>query len=240
MLKSLQVISDAQALQVIEDAQRSMKYKKYYLDVETDPTTGTARAVVNELARQADLRALDIKEEQYRSGYSVAIFSHNNNRQFATTDDYALDNLWHQFATCNDFAWLIQQYIVTIEQYPHLKGIIENTLTEIPAEYKIYYNSLGPDIIRALGYKRSEIENYIASQSNIITCQSHIQARLYDLLQPGNCYSNSEVKQALATVNAEFGIQENPTATDITRYLNAQPCKFTDNNHKRKNGYRIL
>lgn len=151
MLKSLQVISDAQALQVIEDAQRSMKYKKYYLDVETDPATGTARAVVNELARQADLRALDIKEEQYRSGYSVAIFSHNNNRQFATTDNYALDNIWHQFATCNDFAWLMQQYIVTIEQYPHLKGIIENTLTEIPAEYKIYYNSLGPDIIRALG-----------------------------------------------------------------------------------------
>lgn len=240
MMANFQGITDLNALQVIIDAQKSVKYSKYYIDVEKDPITNTGRVVINELARQADLRALDIKEEQYRTGYTVSAFCQNSNMAMYDIDEHVIDGLWKDFTTSSNFSYRMQRYADTLSAYPHLKDSIERALTDIPSEYKHYYNLLGPDCLRTLAYNRQAIQEELQNQSTLNTSRSEIQRRLYELLPPGYCYSNPVVKQALSTVYAEFRISASPTATDITQYINARQCKFTDKNHKRKNGYKIL
>lgn len=239
MMVNFQGITDLNALQVIIDAQKSVKYSKYYIDVQKDYATNTGCVVINELARQADLRALDIKEEQYRSGYTVSTFCQRSNVLMPDIDEQVISTLWRDFTTSNSFSYRLQRYSETISMFPHLKSTIESTLTDIPSEYKHYYNLLGPDRLYALAYNRQAIQIELQNQSTLNTSLAVIQQRLYELLPAGYCYSNSEVKQALKTVYAESCISATPSATDITQYIAAEQCKFTHNN-KRQNGYRIL
>lgn len=240
IMANFQGITDLNALQVIIDAQNSVKYSKYYIDVEKDPLTNTGRVVINELAHQADLRALDIKEQQYRTGYSVSVFAQNLHTFSYDNDRQIIDDLWRDFTQSKDFSFRMQRYTETLTMYPHLKDVIESSVTDIPTEYKHYFNALGAKRLWALSFSRQAILTEIHNQTNITNNMPNIQQRLYELLPPDNCYTNSEVKLALATAYMESGITTTPKATDICKFLNAQPCKFTDNNHKRQNGYKIL
>ena len=141
------------------------KYTKDYLDV--DDYTGTCRAVCNDLAFIADLRAVEIKMMQYRGSYQMMRCMRNNGfnatHQFSQAEKLYKQFCQEFFADAN-FQRRMKLYIDTVQCYPELLPMIEEA-SVIPIEFKQYYRGLGAERIRRSGYVESILRKHLEDAS---------------------------------------------------------------------------
>ena len=85
-LKQVEQLSDITDLSILDNfvvAQDRLRYTKSYLDVERIGQ-GSGKAICNDLAYIADLRAVEIKMEQYKSKLHVLNSLDNNGLTLST------------------------------------------------------------------------------------------------------------------------------------------------------------
>lgn len=230
-------IDDPDALRKISTAQIVDKYKDDYADV-VMLNDGTARVVCNKLAWVADLRAAEIKSEQYKTSYSV--LARLSNSGFSSTNAYsarkdAISVFYNEFMKDKNFPRRMKLYIDTIEATPQLKSHIE-AMAAIPQNYKEYYNILGGERIKALSYTEAKIKQDIRCLNSIDTIREAVK----QYVKSGEKYSNDDVKSMLGFVYSNMGLKITPKATNISALIPVRKVKFVDKNGTRQNGYEIL
>lgn len=240
MLPDYANMNNMTSLQPILDAQKSLCYKDYYLDVK-DLGGGKGCVVINETAYQSHLRAIDIKEEQLKSGYTVSRFVNKTAQQTLSAQGYSdVYEFFTKYRSLNDFVSRMKLYVETLESCPAIKSYIEQNLTSVDIEYKQFYNNLGPDEIKRCGYRRLDIVKRISELNRTCNCSPAIVARLYELMPKGGRISKKDVKAILAQVYSEFGLNRVAKSTDLQEWgIPVKEVKLTQNN-KRVDGYEFL
>lgn len=228
------------ALQPILDAQKTLCYKRYYLDVQ-DLGNGKGRVVVNDTVYQSHLRAIDIKEDQLKSGYTVTRYVNKTAQNTLSNPMYnVVYSFFIQYRSLKDFVSRMKLYVDTLQQYPGVQSYIEQNLTSVDFEYKEFYNILGPDEIKRCGYRRLDIEKRIREKNRTNNCSTAIVARCYELMPKGSRISKKEVKGKLAQIYSEFGLNRIAKSTDLKEWdIPVKEVKITQND-KRIDGYEFL
>lgn len=240
MLPSYSGIDSMVALRPIMDAQKYLCYKDYYLDVK-ELGNGKGQVVINETAHQAHLRAIDIKEQQLKSGYTISRFVDKTAQLSISGQLYnVVYEFFTQYRSMNDFVSRMKLYVDTLESYPQIKSYIEQNLTNVDIEYKQYYIILGPDEIRRCQYRKADIQRRINEIDKVQNNSSLIVARCYELMPKGSRVSKKEVKDNLGQIYSEFGLSSIAKSTDFQNW--GIPVRETkvNRNGKREAGYEIL
>ncbi len=231
-VQQLQQITDPGILDKLKTAQVIDKYTKDYLDV--DDYTGTCRAVCNDLAFIADLRAVEIKMMQYRGSYQMMRCMRNNG--FNATHQFSqAEKLYKQFCqeffSDANFQRRMKLYIDTVQCYPELLPMIEEA-SVIPIEFKQYYRGLGAERIRRSGYVESILRKHLEDASKFSSVNI--------TLEQDKIYSNAEIKSMIQAEYNRLNMNATAKATDITKYVpDAVPTRFRDENGKKQNGYKL-
>lgn len=218
----------------ILQSQEKDHYCKNYVDAIDNPD-GTWTAVCNELAYVADVRAAEIKANQYQSTYQMLSFMKENG--FVPKDQNAQqEKLFTQFMALFDqdgnFERRMKLMIDTINYYPCLEDLIDQAPV-IPYECKEYYHELGPDRIKACGYIEANLKRELENvrRASLINIQ----------LEPDVVYSNAAIKKMIQAEYDRLGMNAKAKATEITKYVSSViPARYTDENGKKQNGYKLI
>ena len=218
----------------ILQAQEKNHYSIDYVDAVENPD-GTWSAVCNDLAYVSDVRAAEIKANQYQSTYQMLCFMEDSG--FVPINKNAeVQNLFNQFVSefnkDRNFERRMELLVCAIVNYPCLEELIEEC-SVIPYEYKEYYHELGPDRIKACAYieanLKRELEN--ARRASLINIQ----------LEPDVVYSNASIKSMIQAEYDRLGMNATAKATEITKYVpDVIPARYTDENGKKQNGYKLI
>lgn len=218
----------------ILQAQEKNHYTIDYVDAVDNPD-GTWSAVCNELAYVADVRAAEIKANQYQSTYQMLSFMRENG--FVPKDQNAQhEKLFTQFMALfnqdGNFERRMKLMIDTINYYPCLEDLIDQAPI-IPYECKEYYHELGPDRIKACGYIEANLKRELENvrRASMINIQ----------LEPDVVYSNAAIKKMIQAEYDRLGMNATAKATEITKYVpDVIPARYTDGNGKKQNGYKLI
>ena len=218
----------------ILQAQEKNHYTIDYVDAVENPD-GTWSAVCNELAYVSDVRAAEIKANQYQSTYQMLSFMRENG--FVPKDQNAQhEKLFTQFMALfnqdGNFERRMKLMIDTINYYPCLEDLIDQAPV-IPYECKEYYHELGPDRIKACAYIEANLKRELENtrRASMINIQ----------LEPDVVYSNAAIKKMIQAEYDRLGMNATAKATEITKYVpDVIPARYTDANGKKQNGYKLI
>lgn len=88
-------------------------------------------------------------------------------------------------------------------------------LTCVPREFQNYVNLLGTKQIKALGYRKIDLEN----KYNEIFSSDTIKSSMLSNFSCNNYYPAVDVKQRLKEIYNSLGIKKKPVATDLGEYF---------------------
>ena len=218
----------------ILQSQKKDHYSKDYVDAIVYPD-GTWTAVCNELAYVADVRAAEIKAKQYQSTYQMLSFMKDNG--FVPINKNAeVETLFNQFVSefnkDRNFERRMELLVCAIVNYPCLEELI-GECSFIEYKYKEYYNELGPDRIKACAYIEANLKRELDNvrRASMINLQ----------LESDVVYSNAAVKKMIQDEYDRLGMNAKAKATEITKYVpDVIPARYTDENGKKQNGYKLI
>ena len=104
-------------------------------------------------------------------------------------------------------------------------------------EIKAYYDELGADRIKALGYKESSLKNEIKNRQE----KGHLILEFKRIFKPGMRLTSDEVKLQMTKVYSFFGIKRNAVATHLEKEygIKCKRIKISDNG-SRVSGWEFL
>ena len=189
--------------------------------------------VFNNLVMISEKRAFDIQQYDYKDRFSVFNTIQN--------EDLIKDNS----------SYNIKQFLGEFEKLPNfyyrMKSLCENSLSEleldvildqIPLTYKQYYELLGKDRCRALGYKKDQYDKYISdSKFNKEDLIREVQL----VFQVGQRYTKNQIKETLKNIYDSLGYNKSPKANDIEEYFEVKRSQIPNKTTGKKDeGYLIL
>jgi len=116
--------------------------------------------------------------------------------------------------------------------------LVAFTLEQKYPELKYYYDELGFDRIKALGYKEKELKNEIG----IRHLNNRIRYELKEIFQLNTSFTTDKVKELMNDVYQKIGVKKKGKASDLENLYSFKihPCKILMNDGSRKNGYKII
>lgn len=228
---------DPDIIEKFIDAQKSQQYRKDYVDVITN-NNGTCTLALNSLVILSDLRAIEIKHEQYRSNYSVLCYLKSNG--YNAMDYHAQGNtpfaeFYRRFDNAGSFTERMQIY----SEYcidPAIRNEAKK-VADIPRCYNRYFEVLGPDKCRALKYREADIRR----EYDFVNASKLIREKLEERISPGAIIAKAELKVIIQAVYDSLGLCRTAKASDVMAYFpESIEAKLSDQHGKRVNAFKIL
>ncbi|MBP5709228.1 MAG: hypothetical protein J6W61_05650, partial [Bacteroidales bacterium] len=184
-----------------------------------------------------------IKEESDILDYLSSKYSIPEDIQNQVQD--FLDNKLNNSQIINDF---LIKFFKESKDFPNkMKLLCEADLTDLergilldqlPITYKNYYETIGPDRCKALGYNKTDLEK---EYSNLQFDKSKLRDSIYKEFQINFRYSKSETKEKLNIIYSEIGYNKTPKASDLEEYFELKECKVLNSDTgKRDAGFEII
>lgn len=214
----------------LRNYQKTKKSIDDYATVVEDTATGKKEVVLNYLAMYNEIRAWDIQKSQYLDTCQVMSAVDETTRTIA--DDPLVKSFLQQFN--GDFEQKMRRYCDFLTTYPQYKETLE-ALPQIPMNIKEYYNSLGPEAIRASSYVESRIDR----KSRGIPCEDDLLEEITATFIPGSFYSYKQIKSTIEEIYERLGIDRTSKATDLEKWMECKPTKGMVDG-KKENGYKIV
>lgn len=214
----------------LRNYQKTKKSIDDYATVVEDTATGKKEVVLNFLAMYNEIRAWDIQKSQYLDTCQVMSAVDETTRTIA--DDPLVKSFLQQFN--GDFEQKMRRYCDFLTTYPKYKETLE-ALPQIPMNIKEYYNSLGPEAIRASSYVESRIDR----KSRGIPCEDDLLEEITATFIPGSFYSYKQIKSTIEEIYEHLGIDRTSKATDLEKWMECKPTKGMVDG-KKENGYKIV
>lgn len=209
---------------------RATQLNGEYISVVDNEGTGSVEVVFNTLAMYNEIRAWEIQKGQYINGCQVMRSIDEATVPIASAPELAS----FLSAMVGSFENQMRVYCEFLSAYPQHKATVES-LPQISLDIKQFFNTLGPDSLRALSYIEANIrrridEMYMTAQVREAAKQAFISNQFYSL---------QEVKSKLQAIYNRLGITRTAKATDLDGLIECAPKKMTVEG-KRENGYWIL
>ena len=105
-------------------------------------------------------------------------------------------------------------------------------------EIKAYYDELGADRIKAVGYKEAALKNEILNRKN----KGRLFTEFKKVFKSGMIMTTEEVKSSMNEIYSNLGIKKNAIVSHLEKEygIRCKSVKISMDNGSRKNGWEFL
>lgn len=215
------------------EMQNIKKYSENYVryDEKSDCFTVNRWAYLNELF------AYDVQHENYLN--SVIVKKQLEDSGFNINKDERISDYKEQLKcilTKEGFTDRMKRYCELRQMKETCKFYLASDLMERQYEdLRLYYDRLGFDKIKALGYKESSLKNELERHYR----ENDIKRRFREVFAVGMRLPTEEIKRIMGEVYASYGIKKKGVATQLEREygIKLKSTKITMPDGFRKGGY---
>ena len=193
--------------------------------------------VLNNLVMINELRAFRIQQIDYADRFAVFSTIHNK-----LTKDDIINQEAHRFMEEYNSLSEARKKLILLCESNLSSEAIQVVLAQIPeSDYiRSYYENLGPQRLKALGYRKSSIEKELG----IVTFSWELlRDSIYSEFKEGEKYSLSNLKDKLGSIYSSINYKSTPKANDIENWFETRVCQVSilvDNKKKRVNCLELL
>lgn len=209
------------------------RYKKDYLMVVTDKKTGEPVLGFNTLYMLAEIRAWEIKKKNLSSKYSI-IREQQSAGIAATTGTQSINQKVLAFKDEFEKTGITDQKIRIYSEFRKENPDLVGEIDFISTKYSSYWDSLGYENLRALGFKESRIKAAISEPEPFEKIDELVK-EVRDKLEEKK-YLSEDLKKKLGKIYEKIGCKKTAKAKDIEKYLTV---KLIKDSKTRKDGYQI-
>jgi hypothetical protein len=207
-------------------------YKDNYVAVNIH-NGGDLIPVFNNLVWVAEQRAFEIEQIDYESWYTVF----NSMMESSLGDSSSDEN--------------IQSFFRGFEELPdfcsRMRAVCESPLTELersyvlvklPIEYRKYYETIGPDRLKSLGYNITNIKKEI---KDLKIDMDSLSKKIFSNFKEGQRYTKADIKTTLGEIYESLEYSRTPKASDLEYYFKIKDCLIQNKETgKRDKGFEII
>ena len=211
---------------------RVRHYREDYIAI-NEHAGSSPVAVFNNLVFIAEQRAFDIQQLDYADRCTVfnTIESKFNTGITSEIKDY-LEQFNNLITFCDKMKFICELNLKSSE--------IDLFLSRVIPIYGNYYNTIGPARIKALGYKRKNLErefNNLIIESNDV----ELSNKIYDKFKENDKITRLELKAEIQSIYDMLNYKKVAKAQDIAEWFEIKPALITDpTSKKRINGFELL
>ena len=218
----------------------SSRYKDNYVCVKDTPYG--PQAVFNKLVLLSEQRAWEIQQLNYKDETSVlGSFEEEGWEEILYKEETVkyIEDFLQDFSQNNNFEDQMRKYCSFLEKFPMLLGYLTK-IPEIPSMFHLYYELLGPKIIKSKSYKEKELTYEVKIHEQ----NPEIRDRIIISFIPDHKYSNKDIKIILQNIYSDLGLKKVAKAGDINEYLLTERTQFiqvdSNGNKKKVEGLKII
>ena len=220
----------------IEGLNKKPNHKENYCCISKDKN-GNQVIEKNILIELADRRAWEISNKIFNNDFSMftALSVNMNVTKDTDSDDSevkAIFQKWNEMKSFKDRAFF---YCEACKDIPE----VLDKCSFIPTKYKEYYEALGEEGMKELGWREDYIKNAIAPIPFEQRPNDKIMERLRAKLEIGKFYTKTEIKELLCNIFKELGLKGKPSASDISFYIDCEE-KSKRMDGKKVVGYQFI
>lgn len=220
----------------IEGLNKKPNHKENYCCISKDEN-GNQVIEKNILIELADRRAWEISNKIFNNDFSMftALSVNMNVTKDTDSDDSevkAIFREWNEMKSFKDRAFF---YCEACKDIPE----VLDKCSFIPTKYKEYYEALGEEGMKELGWREDYIKNAIAPIPFEQRPNDKIMERLRAKLEIGKFYTKTDIKELLCNIFKELGLKGKPSASDISFYIDCEE-KSKRMDGKKVVGYQII
>lgn len=196
--------------------------------------------VINQIAYINEQYSYEVQQLNYRNGITIQNLIEDTGRfELLGNEDYYNSYMVQvkHLIQRNKFEDIMKSYIESKSMSTLRLDYITDDIVRKHPEIKYYYEQLGGERIRALGYKESKIKVELQNLRTI----NKVPYELRRLLKNEERISNAMLKQTLQYVYDKLGVNRTAKATDIIEYFPKSKSgqKITDTTGRRSNGWIV-
>lgn len=193
--------------------------------------------VFNNLVMVSELRAFEIQQVDYKDRFSVfnSIITETNSQLMSDIVNEVLNSF-------DNFSMFTEKMKYLCDVSQKLSSFdLDLVFSQVPLIYKNYFNSLGAEKIRSLGYQKSRLESEYM-KVKVTNAEINFLIEVRSLYKVGERIPLGEIKSKLQQLYDAYGLISTAKAKDIEKYYNVQIIRFPKDpiTGKRDQGYEIL
>lgn len=220
----------------IEGLNKKPNHKENYCCISKDEN-GNQVIEKNILIELADRRAWEISNKIFNNDFSMftALSVNMNVTKDTDSDDSevkAIFQKWNEMKSFKDRAFF---YCEACKDIPE----VLDKCSFIPTKYKEYYEALGEEGMKELGWREDYIKNAIAPIPFEQRPNDKIMERLRAKLEIGKFYTKIDIKELLCNIFKELELKGKPSASDISFYIDCEE-KSKRMDGKKVVGYQVI
>jgi len=218
------------------EMQNIKKYSENYVryDEKSDSFT------VNRWAYMNELFAFDVQHENYQD--NIIVKKQLEESGFEVSEDERRSDYKEQLKcilTKEGFTDRIKRYcelrqLKETNPYCLADEIMERQYEDL----KLYYDRLGYERIKALGFKEKDLKNELERCYR----ENDIKRKFREVFAVGERMSTEDIKRTMTEIYASYGIKKKGVATQLERDygIRLKPIKVTMPDGNRKGGYEFI
>lgn len=220
----------------IEGLNKKPNHKENYCCISKDKN-GNQVIEKNILIELADRRAWEISNKIFNNDFSMftALSVNMNVTKDTDSDDSevkAIFREWNEMKSFKDRAFF---YCEACKDIPE----VLDKCSFIPTKYKEYYEALGEEGMKELGWREDYIKNAIAPIPFEQRPNDKIMEKLRANLEVGKFYTKTYIKELLCNIFKELELKGKPSASDISFYIDCEE-KSKRMDGKKVVGYQVI
>ena len=224
------------AIKDIQTCQKLNKYSGHYVCY--DETND--RFVVNGMAYLNECFSYDVQKENYLDGIKVRKQLEDSGFDVCGSEAHSdYEEQLECIIKKEGFADRMKRYCEYRKQKESSMFVLVNEVMERQCEdLRLYYDSLGYERIRALGYKEANLRNEIMSRQ--ATC--HLYEEFRAIFPVGSRMLTVTIKQKMEEVYARYGIRQKGVTSHLEKRfgIRIKPAKITLADGSRKGGCEFV
>jgi hypothetical protein len=173
--------------------------------------------VKNEMVEISERRSRELLSCVYNNDFSMykAISRSADITKACDSSDNDIQRLFNEWSKDNNFSRKMELYCEMRENV--LDMLVKCNFIE--RKYHEYYKAFGREGLEALQWRENNIKQILQPMPFDVLPKDRIAAELIKSLQPQKEYSKAHIKELLADIYKNLGIDGNPSASDIEQYM---------------------
>lgn len=224
------------AIKDIQTCQKLNKYSEHYVCYDEV----TNRFFVNNMAYLNDCFSYDVQKENYLDGIKVRKQLEDSGFNVSGKE---LHSDYEEQLECiirkGGFADRMKRYCEYRKNKEACMFVLVDEVMEHQSEdFKLYYDSLGYERIKALGYKELNLKNEMMNRRETY----HLYKEFRAIFPVGTRMLTDMIKLKMEEVYAKYGIRQKGVASHLEKRfgIRIKPAKITLADGSRKGGYEFI
>lgn len=218
---------------------KSYSYTNDYIGVDSN----TGFATYNYLAKISSLRSYEISRPDYQERVLIRRGTEQidnfvlSGQSLGGISDF-IESFKAEFKLDENFERRMKMYCKLVVEFTDIyKQNVKIFQSIIPNNYQGYMNLIGPERIKANGYRESDIRN----ECNNILGRDKLKPEILINFREGERYTTKYIKSKLSEIYQELKINKTAKASDLSDWLDVKSCTILNNETKKwDRGFEIL